>query len=86
MRTFLVLAALSLPAMPALAQSASEKQAVVAAIAAAGCRVTAGNNAQVLGAAGVSEDVAAAVVQGLLDSGEAVREGGDLVLRTGGCS
>ena len=55
------------------------------AIASAGCRVNAGNNAQVLSAAGVSEDAAAAIVQALLDSGEAVREGGDLVLRTGGC-
>lgn len=81
----LIAAVLGAVAPPAFAQSAAEKQALVAAIASAGCRVNAGNNAQVLSAAGVSEDAAAAIVQALLDSGEAVREGGDLVLRTGGC-
>ncbi len=86
MRNLVLIAALlGAVAQPALAQSAAEKQALVAAIASAGCRVNAGNNAQILNAAGVSEDVAAAIVQALLDSGEAVREGGDLVLRTGGC-
>ncbi len=86
MKRMLVLVALATGALPAAAQSPAEKQAMVAAIAAAGCRVNATNNAAVLGSAGVSEDAAAAVVQSLLDSGEAVVEGGDLVLKTGGCS
>lgn len=86
MKRILVLAAFAAAATPALAQSGAEKQAMVAAIAAAGCRVNAGNNTAVLRAAGLSEDAAAAVVQSLLDSGEAVTEGGDLVLKTGGCS
>jgi hypothetical protein len=47
--------------------------------------VNAGNNAQVLAAAGIGEDRAAAVVQALLNSGEAVTMGGDLVLKTGPC-
>lgn len=73
-------------AAPAIAQSAADKAAMVNAIAAAGCRVNAGNNASVLSAAGISEDAAAAVVQGLIDSGEAAIVGGDLVLKTGACS
>lgn len=73
-------------AMPAVAQSAADKAAMVNAIAAAGCRVNAGNNASVLSAAGISEDAAAAVVQNLIDSGEAAIVGGDLVLKTGACS
>lgn len=87
-RPILLAAALSVPALsagPALAQSAADQQAMIAAIAANGCRVTAQNNAAILGAAGLSEDVAAAVVQALIDSGRAAVEGGILVLKTGGC-
>lgn len=81
----LLVAALAMAALPALAQSAAEKDAMVKAIAAAGCRVTASNNAAILGASGLSEDAARAVVEALIASGEAVPEGGDLVLKTGGC-
>ena len=84
-RTLALAAALAAAGLPVLAQSAEQKSAMVSAIAAAGCRVTASNNAAVLSAAGLTEDQAAAVVQNLLDSGEAAVEGGDLVLKTGGC-
>lgn len=84
-RTFTLAACATLLAGSAIAQSASDKAAVIRAIAAAGCRVNAGNNAQVLSAAGIGEDRAAAVVQALLNSGEAVTMGGDLVLKTGPC-
>lgn len=86
MRTSALAATFVTLAMPAVAQSAADKTAMVDAIAAAGCRVNAGNNAAILGAAGISEDAAAAVVQSLLDSGEAAIVGGDLVLKTGPCS
>jgi len=85
-RKLALAAAIGLVALPGLAQSASEKAAMVQAIAAAGCRVTAQNNASVLATAGLSEDAAAAVVQSLLNSGEAVIQNGDLVLKTGACS
>lgn len=85
-RTLVLAMTLAASAAPALAQSAADKQAMIAAIAAAGCRVNSGNNAAILSSAGISEDAAAAVVQGLLDSGEAVTEGGELVLKIGGCS
>lgn len=81
----LVAAALAMAALPVLAQSAADKSAMVAAIAAAGCRVNAGNNAAILQTSGLSEDAARAVVEALIASGEAVPEGGDLVLKTGGC-
>lgn len=84
-RTLALAAALAAAGMPLLAQSGEQKSAMVSAIAAAGCRVTASNNAAVLSAAGLSEDQAAAVVQSLLDSGEAAIESGVLVLKTGGC-
>ncbi len=84
-RTIALSAIVAALAMPALAQSAADKAAVIRAIASAGCRVNAGNNAQVLAAAGIGEDRAAAVVQALLNSGEAVSMGGDLVLKTGPC-
>lgn len=70
---------------PVLAQSAAEKDAMLGAIAAAGCRVNAGNNASVLSAAGISEEAASVIVQELLNSGEAEIVGGDLVLKTGPC-
>ncbi|MDH3263522.1 MAG: hypothetical protein OEM24_05950 [Paracoccaceae bacterium] len=85
MRTLALAALLATAGLPVLAQSAEQKSAMVSAIAAAGCRVNASNNASVLSAAGLTEDQAAAVVQSLLDSGEAAVEGGDLVLKTGGC-
>jgi hypothetical protein len=84
-RTLTLGAALAAAGLPVLAQSAEQKSAMVSAIAAAGCRVNATNNAAVLSSAGLSEDQAAAVVQSLLDSGEAAVEGGDLVLKTAGC-
>jgi hypothetical protein len=84
-RTFAMGFVLAVSALPAFAQTADQKAAMVAAIANAGCRVNSGNNSAILSAAGLSEDAAAAVVQSLLDSGEAVIEGGDLVLKTGGC-
>ena len=85
-RTFAIAVTLAALAAPVSAQSAAEKAAMMDAIANAGCRVNAGNNAAVLSAAGLSEDTAAAVVQSLLNSGEAVVVGGDLVLKTGRCS
>jgi hypothetical protein len=84
-RMTLLSAALAAAAAPALAQGAADQQAMIAAIASNGCRVTAENNAAILRAAGLSEDVAAAVVQALIDSGRAAVEGGVLVLKTGGC-
>lgn len=69
----------------AQAQGAADQQAMIDAIAANGCRVTPANNSAILAAAGLSEDVARAVVQALLDSGRAAVEGGVLVLKTGGC-
>lgn len=87
-RPILPAAALALAALsagPAPAQSAADQQAMIAAIAANGCRVTAQNNGAILQTAGLSEDVAAAVVQALIDSGRAAVEGGVLVLKTGGC-
>lgn len=85
-RAFALAAALAVAAIPAVAQSAADRQAMIDAIAAAGCRVDSQNNAAVLQAAGLGEDAAAAVVQALLDSGEAVIEAGVLVLKTAGCS
>jgi len=86
-QAFALLAAVALApaALPAAAQSADERAAMVRAIAAAGCRVTAANNGAILQSAGLDEDRAAAVVQSLIDSGQASVEGGDLVLKTGGC-
>jgi hypothetical protein len=85
MRRLILATALAAGPLPALAQGAADQQAMIAAIAANGCRVTAENNAAVLRAAGLNEDVAAAVVQALIDSGRAAVEGGVLVLKTGGC-
>ena len=84
-RAILLAAVVALSAGAAPAQSAADQQAMIAAIAANGCRVTPSNNAAILGAAGLSEDAARAVVQALLDSGRAAVEGGVLVLKTGGC-
>jgi hypothetical protein len=84
-RAILLAAVLALPAGTALAQSSADQVAMIAAIAANGCRVTPANNAAILSAAGLSEDAARAVVQALLDSGRAAVEGGVLVLKTGGC-
>ena len=87
LRTLSLAAALGAAlAGPAAAESAAEKAAMISAIAAAGCQVTGANNAAILSAAGLSEDAAAAVVQSLLDAGQARIEGGVLVLKTGGCS
>ena len=84
-RKFAIVATVAATTLPVFAQSQADKSAVINAIAAAGCRVNAGNNAQVLSAAGIGEERAAAVVQALLNSGEAVSVGGDLVLKTGPC-
>jgi hypothetical protein len=72
-------------AAPAIAQNTADKAAMISAIAAAGCRVDGSNNSAILAAAKLSEDAAAAVVQSLLDSGQAKLDGGILVLTTGGC-
>lgn len=85
-RILTLAAAMAASAMPAFAQSAADKAAMISAIEAAGCRVTASNNSAVLSSAGLSQDAAAAVVQSLLNAGQAVTEGGDLVLKTGACS
>jgi hypothetical protein len=73
-------------AAPAVAQNTADKDAMIAAIAAAGCRVDGSNNSAILASAKLSEDAAAVVVQSLLDSGQAKLDGGVLVLTTGGCS
>lgn len=79
-------AAAALVACPALAQATDEqKAAITAAIEANGCRVTADNNAAILGAAGLAEADAATVVQALLDAGSAIIENGELVLKSEAC-
>jgi hypothetical protein len=81
-----LVAALTLVALPALAQATEEqKSALQAAIQANGCRVTAENNAAVLEAAGLAEADAATVVQALLDAGLAVIDSGALVLISDNC-
>ena len=73
-------------AAPAAAQATDEQKAALqAAIEASGCRVNAGNNADVLAAAGLAEADAQTVVQALLDAGVAQIENGELVLKSGAC-
>jgi hypothetical protein len=80
------LGALPLSTLPAAAQASEVQQAAIAAaIEAAGCRVTAENNAGILAEAGLAEADAATVVQALLDAGDAVIEGGELVLKSEAC-
>jgi hypothetical protein len=85
-RIFALAAPLALAALPAFAQASdAQKAALVAAIEANGCRVTAENNAAILASAGLAEANAATVVQALLDTGVAVIEGGALVLISDNC-
>jgi len=85
-RTLTLAAAFGLVALPVLAQASDEQKAALrAAIADNGCRVTAGNNAAILTAAGLAEADAATVVQALLEAGEARIEAGELVLESGAC-
>lgn len=92
-RVSTVAAALMLCALPSLAQEAApeaatdaQKAALSEAIAANDCRVTAENNSAILEAAGLAEADAATVVQALLEAGEAVIEGGELVLQSDACA
>lgn len=87
LRTLILATALASALSPAaaLGQSEADRQALIRAIAEAGCRVNAGNNAAILRASGLSEDAAGAVVESLIAAGLATPEGGDLVLRTAGC-
>ena len=71
---------------PAGAQTAAQAEALIAAIAAAGCEVREDNNASVLAAAGLTQDQASAVVAALLNDGRAAVEGGNLRLKTAGCN
>jgi hypothetical protein len=73
-------------ALPVAAQSAAETDALIAAIAAAGCEVREDNNASILSAASLTQDQASAVVAALLQDGRAAIEGGNLRLKTAGCS
>jgi hypothetical protein len=72
-------------ALPAAAQTAAQADALIAAIASAGCEVREDNNAAILTASGLSENDAAAVVAALLGDGRATLEGGNLRLKTAGC-
>jgi hypothetical protein len=82
----IVLAVLTMTAMPALAQATEDqKTALQAAIEANGCRVTGENNAAILQEAGLAEADAATVVQALLEAGLAVIDGGALVLISEAC-
>lgn len=73
-------------AAPAFAQSAASTDALIAAIAAAGCEVREDNNATILAAASLTQDQASAIVAALLADGRAAVEGGTLRLKTAGCN
>ena len=84
---------LGLAALLALGAGAAHAQAtpeqvenLVKAIVAAGCVVTAENNAAVLSAAGLDKQDASVVVNALLGLGQADIDGGDLRLKTAGCN
>lgn len=70
---------------PAAAQTAAQTDALIAAIAAAGCEVREDNNSAILAAAGLTQDQAGAVVAALLNDGRAAVEGGNLRLKVAGC-
>lgn len=59
---------------------------LVQAIVAAGCVVTADNNAEILAAAGLNQESASVVVNALLGLGQAEIVGGDLRLKTEECN
>lgn len=70
----------------AFAQATPEKvDALIKAIAEAGCEVTPENNSTILAAAGLGDDDAQAVVATLLGLGNATIEDGKLRLKTAGC-
>lgn len=81
-------AALLCSTTPLQAQTAdsAEAKALIAAITANGCAVTDANNAEVLKAAGLSDDQAKAVVSALIAAGQAEVVGEDLRLKTEGCN
>jgi hypothetical protein len=88
--TALLAAGLALMASRTLAEGGprqAEIDALVAAIAAAGCVVNEANQAQVLQASGLTEEVASGVVQRLSQKGLAVTIKGShaIRLKTGGC-
>ena len=85
-RSFLAAAALTLAAGAAQAQATPEQvQALVKAIAEAGCVVNADNNAAILSAAGLQGQDAQVVVNALLGLGQAEIVDGNLKLKTAGC-
>lgn len=71
----------------ASAATATDEQvaALISAITAAGCTVTADNNAQILSAAGLADQDAQVVVSTLLGLGQAEIVEGNLRLKTEGC-
>ena len=86
MRRMLV-AALCLGLVPAAqAATAEQAEALIRAIAAAGCEVREDNNAAVLAAAGVDAELAAEIVTAMLADGRAEVTDRGLKLRTGGCN
>jgi hypothetical protein len=87
-RILTLLGAALLTAAPAVAQDATKAQtdALIAAIAAAGCEVREDNNAAILAAAGLDEAAAGAAVAVLLGDGRAAVVGGALRLKTAGCN
>jgi malate/lactate dehydrogenase len=86
MRILPIVAAMLL-AGPAAAQATAEQaDALVKAIADAGCEVTEANNSAVLASAGLAADAAEAVVAALLADGRAAVVDGALRLKTAGCN
>ncbi|MFN3938641.1 MAG: hypothetical protein ACK4KW_13815 [Gemmobacter sp.] len=85
-RTMIFAATAALVSAPLAAQPTdAQKASLQSAIEAHGCKVSAENNEAILAAAGLTEADAATVVQALLDAGNAVIEGGELVLKSGTC-
>ena len=83
----LCVAAALLTAVPAFAQATeAQVDALVKAIAEAGCEVDAANNDAVLATASVTPDQASSIVSTLLGDGRAAIEGGKLRLKTAGCN
>lgn len=62
------------------------RAALVAAIADAGCRVTQDNQAAIVAASGLSDNVAGEVFAAMMDSGEVAYLGGAAELRSGPCA
>ena len=62
------------------------KEKLLAVIVKHGCKVTENNNEAILAEAGLQEAQAKSIVEALFAKGEAVTEGGDMVLKTEGCN